>query len=243
MIFTNFYSEVYDQIHSNKEYDFEALQIVKIIEGLKISKDSSILDFGCGTGKHISNLNQAGYKVSGYDINTNMLQKAQSRNRNSVFYNNYVEIPKIHSFSYSLFDVLSYQILDEEIEDFFNEISGIVLNPGWIMLDGWHLPGLIKSPPVSRRKTFQHLNENLSREVLVSTEENFRITKLDINISSLEKNKSLLSETHFLRAFESNEITRKIKTLGGTDVNFFDGTDYSKPLSVDSWRFAVLFKI
>ena len=243
MIFTDFYSEVYDQIHSNKDYDFEALQISGIIEDLKISKNSLILDFGCGTGKHLLRLNARGYNVVGYDINKNMLLKAKSRNTASTFYSNYHEIPKAHTLCYSLFDVLSYQIYDEGIDNFLAEVCGTILEPGWILLDGWHLPGLLKDPPTSRNKTFEHMNENFRREVLVCTQNNFKVTELNISISSLNDNSVILQETHLLRAFEPHEIASKIRNFGGSDIIFFDGANYSKNLDETSWRFAVLFKL
>ncbi len=230
-------------MHSSKKYDSEAIQIARILEEQKVSKDSLILDFGCGTGKHLLSLSSAGYNVSGYDINKSMLLKAKSRNKSAIFYSNYLEIPKTYSFCYSLFDVLSYQILGEDISKFFSEICGIILKPGWILLDGWHLSGLLHNPPTSRTRTFQHLNQTLTREVLVSTDSNFKITELSISITSANSKRAILHETHSLRAFQSNEIAKIIREFGGTDIFFFDGEDYSKPLNETSWRFAVLFKL
>jgi SAM-dependent methyltransferase len=243
VIFTDFYSDIYDQIHSSKNYDSEASQIARVIKEQKISKDSLILDFGCGTGKHLLNLSTAGYTVSGYDLNENMLLKAKSRNKHSIFYSNYSQIPQRFTFCYSLFDVLSYQIHKEEVDKFLNEICGTILRPGWILLDGWHLSGLLHNPPTSRNRTFEYLNQTLTREVLASTDNNFKVTELSIKITNLHKNETLLQETHFLRAFQSNEISRSISEVGGVDIQFFDGMDYSKPLNETSWRFAVLFKL
>jgi SAM-dependent methyltransferase len=243
VIFTDFYSEVYDQIHLNKNYEYETLQIAGIIANLQISKSSSILDFGCGTGKHLLGLNTIGYKVSGYDINANMLQKAKFRNKASIFYSNYSEIPKAYTFCYSLFDVLSYQISEDSIDNFLTQVCGTILEPGWILLDGWHLPGLLQSPPTSRTRTFQYLSENFTREVLVSTNNNFKVTELCINIFNSENNSLKLQETHFLRAFEPQEIVSKIRSFGGSDIIFFDGENYLKNLDETSWRFAVLFKL
>jgi len=243
MIFTDFYADIYDQMHSSKNYDFEASQIARIINEQKIAKDSLILDFGCGTGKHLLCLNTSGYNVSGYDLNENMLLRAKSRNKKSIFYSDYSEIPQVFTLCYSLFDVLSYQVLDEEVSKFLNQICETILRPGWILLDGWHLSGLLQNPPTSQYRTFKYLDQTLTREVLVSTDDNFKVTELNIKIIGAHTNQTLLQETHFLRAFNSSEISTIISEVGGVELKFFDGMDYLKPLNETSWRFAVLFKL
>jgi 2-polyprenyl-3-methyl-5-hydroxy-6-metoxy-1,4-benzoquinol methylase len=52
-----------------KEIDF-------ILEELKLKPSSSILDIGCGTGRHSIELAKRGYKVAGVDISSGMLAEA-----------------------------------------------------------------------------------------------------------------------------------------------------------------------
>lgn len=243
MIFTDLYSEIYDQIHENKDYELEASQISNVILEMGLSKNSPVLDFGCGTGKHLSYLDKLGHKVAGYDINSYMLSKAKVRNKRLNFYSEFGEIPKIFKCSYSLFDVLSYQIYDDDLNHFLNQISKVVDNPGWILLDGWHLPGLLNSPPISNSRNFTHNDKSLTREVSVHTIEDFKITNLNIIIKEVGKNKLILEETHRLRAFTSFEIIKLIQKFGGVEITFLDGSNYLKPLTDTSWRFAVYFKL
>jgi SAM-dependent methyltransferase len=243
LIFTDRYSKIYDQIHSDKNYYFEALQILNIVNRLNISHNSPILDFGCGTGKHIEYLTSLGLNVHGYDINPHMLLESKLLNSGSNFYNNYSEIPKIFSFCYSLFDVLSYQIDDQTINYFFKEIINIIQKPAWILLDGWYLPGLLIDKPTSRTRKVKHLGDVITREVLVSSDNDFRVTNLNIRISSTNNDFQDFQELHSLRAYESNELIEFISNHGGKDIKFFDGSNYEKPLIDTSWRFAVLFKV
>ncbi len=53
-----------------KEVDF-------IIEELKLPHGSSILDIGCGTGRHAIEFARRGYKVTGVDISSGMLAEAE----------------------------------------------------------------------------------------------------------------------------------------------------------------------
>ena len=210
---------------------------------MNISQNSPILDFGCGTGKHIESLTSLGLNVHGYDINPHMLLEARLLNSGTNFYNNYSEIPGIFSFCYSLFDVLSYQIDDQTVDYFFKEIINTIQKPGWILLDGWYLPGLLSDKPTSRTRKVKHFGEIITREVLVSSDNDFRVTNLDIRISSTSNNFQDFQELHSLRAFESDELIEIISNHGGDGIEFFDGSNYEKPLVETSWRFAVLFKV
>lgn len=242
-MFSNRYVELYDKIHSEKNYEFESLQIANIIKSLKLTSDAEILDFGCGTGKHISYLHKSGFRISGYDINLSMIKKATVNNPGLEFYRNVSQIPKRFNFVYSLFDVLSYQIEDSSCDEYLNQLKERVEQPGWIFLDGWHLPGLLQSPPTSRSKSFEHLGKKFTRNVCVASVDKFRITRLEIELSQNESETEKIYETHLMRAFDEEEICGLINKLGGNLISFYDGSDYTIPLSSKSWRFAVLFKI
>jgi SAM-dependent methyltransferase len=50
-----------------------------LLETLRLPAGSTILDIGCGTGRHAVGLAQAGYLVTGVDISEEMLEKARER--------------------------------------------------------------------------------------------------------------------------------------------------------------------
>nr|MDO8134575.1 class I SAM-dependent methyltransferase [Candidatus Njordarchaeum guaymaensis] len=61
--------EVFTQ-NTVKEVDF-------VIEELKLQPGCSILDMGCGTGRHSVELAKRGYRVTGVDISSGMLAEAE----------------------------------------------------------------------------------------------------------------------------------------------------------------------
>jgi SAM-dependent methyltransferase len=74
-LFTN-----YAQQYENEVYTQGTLQEVDFIE-TEIGHDRSktILDIGCGTGRHDIELAKRGYQVKGIDLSSNMLDKAREK--------------------------------------------------------------------------------------------------------------------------------------------------------------------
>jgi ubiquinone/menaquinone biosynthesis C-methylase UbiE len=74
-LFTN-YANKYDQESftqgTKTEVDF-------IEEEMNFQKSSTILDIGCGTGRHAIELARRGYKVTGIDLSENMLNRAREK--------------------------------------------------------------------------------------------------------------------------------------------------------------------
>ena len=71
--------------HEAEQYDSEPFvqateqEVAFLIEQLKLPKGASILDVGCGTGRHSVALAQYGFAVTGIDLSDDMLEKARAR--------------------------------------------------------------------------------------------------------------------------------------------------------------------
>jgi SAM-dependent methyltransferase len=70
------HAKVYDQNVFTKGTEGE---VQFLLETMNLSQGSTLLDVGCGTGRHSVGLAQAGYQVTGVDISDAMLQKAAER--------------------------------------------------------------------------------------------------------------------------------------------------------------------
>jgi 2-polyprenyl-3-methyl-5-hydroxy-6-metoxy-1,4-benzoquinol methylase len=71
--------------HEAEQYDDEPFtqateqEVAFLIDQLKLPKGASILDVGCGTGRHSVALAQHGFEVTGIDLSDDMLEKARER--------------------------------------------------------------------------------------------------------------------------------------------------------------------
>jgi SAM-dependent methyltransferase len=240
MIFSKFYAECYDQIHSSKSYDGEAARMLKYLEGdLGRTGISRILDFGCGTGIHLNSLFDEKRELYGYDRNEYMLNIARQNHPDVFVTSDFTKIPGKLDLVYSLFDVINYQVSDEEIEIFFQSIASKMAQGAVLVVDGWHYSGVVQNPPKMRERDILLKSSIITRRVTPTSSDNFRTTVLDISLEDKFSSKTLARESHIMRAFDAPELAMFTQACGFTGVTFKDGRDWDKDLEPNSWRFVM----
>lgn len=71
------YSRYYDLLYRDKDYAGEAAYVRSLIERTKPGA-RTLLDLGCGTGRHDALLAELGYSVTGVDRSSEMLEVARA---------------------------------------------------------------------------------------------------------------------------------------------------------------------
>lgn len=74
-IYDDFYADIYDYLVFNSVKN--QYEVGEIANKSSPSSESNILDVGCGTGHHVSELNSGGFNTLGMDISPSMIKKAQ----------------------------------------------------------------------------------------------------------------------------------------------------------------------
>jgi len=241
--FSKKYTELYDLVHKDKNYFSEVSQLVLLMIKCGITRKSNILDFGCGTGRHLNALSKKGFEfLTGYDVNPNMIDVARINNDKLPIYSDISKIETKFDFVFSLFDVFSYQITNSDVEKFLSQVVEKCNSDKFGFIDGWYLPGVLRKPPENRNKKIVINNTVLLRKVTVQESESKNITNLKIDILHDSNKEIILSEQHKLRAYTKKELVSLITAKGGTDLIFMDGSNYELPLDDNSWRFALMFK-
>lgn len=240
-MFTEEYAAAYAQIHFEKDYRIEVLNLIK---NTQIKKNHHILDFGCGSGNHMQELMSLGYKVEGYDVSTDMISVAKKRGiPDELLHNEFRKIAKRYDLVYSLFDVISYQITEEQLSNYFLQISSILNPGGTIVFDGWHSSGVRLAKPEKRIRTFM-LKDLLVDRIVIPFSEGLGsdIYSLRIELVDSLTGRILTSEIHRLRAWSINEIRKNASSFGVVVSEVRDGRLNNQKLSKESWRFMVQMK-
>ena len=75
------YAAHYDRFYQSKDYAKETSFLHQLLAKYQVH---SILDVGCGTGTHLSNLEHCGYACEGIDLNIEMLEIAKTKVKGQV---------------------------------------------------------------------------------------------------------------------------------------------------------------
>ena len=78
------FAKYYDLCYSDKDYGKETVFLETLIKKNNI-KGKSVLEVGCGTGNHAIYLEKRGFKITGVDLNREMLSVARIKSKKSKF--------------------------------------------------------------------------------------------------------------------------------------------------------------
>lgn len=218
--FQSKYAGYYESVYTHKDYRMEVDVILEIQR--KYAPDSkSILDFGCGTGKHDALLKEFGFEVTGLDRSDSMLKLAQKRDLgNKVRFLHIDQASKIKDGSIdlglSLFDVFSYLTNDEDLNSFFELMKLKTKSLAPLIFDFWYLPAVIHLKPETRKKTIYHQNQSITRISESSLDCNTSCVTANHEFYILENGQLVdnFSESHLMRCFSKNEIDLILSQFG-----------------------------
>ncbi|EKD69454.1 MAG: Methyltransferase type 11 [uncultured bacterium] len=211
------YAEYYNLIYNDKNYKAEADYIDRLIKKYA-GNSKSILDLGCGTGRHDFLLAESGYDVTGVDFSEKMLEIAnrQSETSNSKLRIKYLsgDIRDLRlnlkfDVVAALFHVISYQTSNSDIMSAFKTAFEHVDDEGVFLFDCWYGPAVLNEKPEARVKRME--NEKISAVRIAEPELSPNENIVNINYTLIAKNKQNgaveeIKETHRMRYLFKPEI-------------------------------------
>ncbi|MBF0570630.1 MAG: class I SAM-dependent methyltransferase [Candidatus Omnitrophica bacterium] len=209
----NAYASYYDLLYKDKDYAAEGRYIDGVIRKYKPGA-KTVLNIGCGTGKHDSFLEKLNYQISGVDCSDTMLIEARKRailGKLEFFKGDArdFDLGKKFDVVISLFHVMSYQVTDNDILAVFRTAEKHLEQGGVFIFDFWHGAGVLNDPPVLRVK---RLEDEMVRVVRIAEpvmHKDRNVVDVNYQIFVLAKQSggySELQETHSMRYFFLPEI-------------------------------------
>jgi len=164
MVFGN-YARYYDLLYRDKDYEAEANYIHDLIQR-HAPKSNSILELGCGTGRHAALLAQKGYAIHGVDMSESMLAEAEQRRTQlaqevserlsfSLGDIRKVRVERTFDVVASLFHVISYQTTNEDLAAAFATARAHLKPGGLFVFDCWYGPAVLTDRPEVRAKKLE----------------------------------------------------------------------------------------
>lgn len=158
------YAQYYNLLYRDKDYAAEAAFILSIFKKNGLVP-GTLLDLGCGTGRHALEMAKAGITIDGVDISDTMLAIGRAAIAQEDFGSfgphlrkgdvRSIRLGKTFDAVTSLFHVMSYQNTEEDAAALLRT-AGAHLNPGGLFLfDFWYGPCVLHLKPEFRRKTME----------------------------------------------------------------------------------------
>ncbi len=221
--FGNLYSQYYDLLYSDKDYTGEVEYIDKLIKE-NASKTKTILDMGCGTGKHAELLCNKDYLVHGIDLSREMLKIAETRregkeNRLNFSHSNIqdLKLKKKFDLVVSLFHVMSYQNSNEELIKAFKVAKNHLNDDGIFIFDFWYGPAVLTDLPTTKVKRLDNQFIKVTRiaEPVLHAQENIVDVNYNIFIED-KKTQEIIEkkELHKMRYFFDTELEIICEQIG-----------------------------
>lgn len=237
------YAHYYDLLYRDKDYQGEADYVHGLIQD-HAPGARSILNLGCGSGRHDQCLVARGYTVTGVDISEEMLHAARNAATGTIALDympgdiRSVRLGKKFDAVISLFHVMSYQISNHDLLAAFRTAHEHLKPRGAFIFDCWYGPGVLSARPQMRTKVLEDEQIAVTRTAHPEMKQEQNV--VDVNYQLLVRNKldgreHEIRETHRMRYLFQPEIILFL-SLTGFELEAAHEWFSGSPLALDTWN-------
>lgn len=234
------YAHYYNLLYRDKDYPGE----VEYLDGLirsHLPSARSLLDLGCGTGRHAILLADRGYSVAGVDVSEEMLQAASAQDVPGTSFHcgdlRSIRLGASFDVVISLFHVISYQSSNADLAAAFATVREHLRPGGIFVFDCWYGPAVLSDPPVVRVKRLEDEQVRVIRiaEPVVHPNENLVDVNYHVLVSHTGRRETEeLRETHRMRYLFLPELEVMLRQAGLQLGSAFEWMTGKTP-GVDTW--------
>ena len=217
------YAEYYNAFYRDKDYQKEAETVSDLLKKYG-NNPRSIINFGCGTGRHDVELAKLGYRCVGIDLSEQMIEIARE-NAEKKGLDIEFSVSDIRDYKserkyeavISLFHVISYQSTNEDVLAAFRTARNMLEKGGVLLFDSWFGPGVLSEKPEVRVKKVETDTSYLIRMANPKMYPLDNLVDVSYEILSIDKKSGVcgkIDETHRMRYFFSPEIQLMLEMAG-----------------------------
>jgi len=233
------YAAYYDLLYRDKDYAAEAAFVAGRLRAHR-PEARSLLELGCGTGRHAAQFAGRGFAVTGVDRSEGMLEQARANAPGCRFLAGDIrELALGQRFDavISLFHVMSYQTTDADLGAALACASAHLAPGGLLLFDFWHGPAVLKTPPEVRVKEMADERVAVTRRADPVHHEKRHVVDVHFTVDIREQSGAraeTLRETHAMRYFFVPELKEFLAAAG---LELLEAGEWmtGAPASDDAW--------
>jgi SAM-dependent methyltransferase len=240
-VFTD-YAQFYDLYYAHKDYEAEA-QFVLDLAGRFGDAPRSVLDMGCGTGRHITEFLKRGLRCEGFDRSPAMLERARKSLAGQDIRLTEGDLTSFqggstHGLVVSMFAVMGYLTSNEDLIAGLRTARRHLSESGVFVFDGWFGPAVLSQRPAYRRHEYRRGEELIVREANpeldpVSQTVNVRY---EVTVSAGGRPVNHISEEHRMRLMFAQEMALAASAAGLEIVHCCPFMQPDGRVSTETWN-------
>lgn len=234
------YARWYDAIYSDKPYAAEC-DVIDAVAAPHIGPGPwRVLDLGCGTARHASELARRGNDVTAVDRSPAMLSLAVDETVRFVLGDlRTVTLDQTFDLVVSLFGVLSYQLSDDDVAAAMCAARRHLRARGLFVCDYWHAPAVRAMGPTRKLKQARAGHLLVHREAIplgLDVRRRRNTTRYVVRVTD-EAGRLVdeVCEEHTVRFFDPGEVAAQAAAAGFTIVETFADWSRTTPLNDRAW--------
>jgi SAM-dependent methyltransferase len=247
-VFDSQYAEQYDRLYAGKDYGQECDLIEAAIARHVIgAHPQTLLDVGCGTGKHSLELARRGYRMTGVDLSGHMLQRARA----SAAALPAEQQPKwlqgdARSFDASstfdmavmMFAVIGYLTGNDDVLAGLRNIRRHLKAGSLFVCDFWYGPSVLSDRPTDRVRVLKTERGEVIRATNTRLDIVSHTADVTFRLWSIEDERLVgqTEETHSTRFFFPQEFALMLAQSGFAMLGISAFPTLDQPLTDDTWN-------
>jgi SAM-dependent methyltransferase len=246
-VFSEEYAEYYNLLYQDKNYALETEYVCSLLNKFSDKASGSLLDVGCGTGRHAAEFCRKGFDVYGIDIAEEMLTIARKNVKQANFScqsaSSY-EFNQKFDFIVSLFHVMSYQNSNKDLFESLKNAYYHLAAGGLFIFDFWYGPAVLSDLPEVRVKKLENENVSVLRKATPNIDYNANIVYVNYELQIHNKKNntsSTIKESHPMRYLFLPELSFMLNKIGFEIVHTGEWLT-SEPLSKEAWNGVIVVK-
>ena len=220
------YSQAYDALYADKDYEAEC-DLIESMADRHGRGGRTVLDLGCGTGRHAVVLAARGWEVTGVDLSPEMLALAQRRGADAGLPEldlragdvRTVRLGRRYDVVLLMFAVLGYQLTDADVTATLETARAHIESGGVLLFDVWNGPAVEAIGPSDRTKSVGDGDRTIRRRARGALDVSTRTCIVDYSIDQLIDDEVIRTdhEQHRMRYFFEDEL-RELSRQAGLEI-------------------------
>ncbi|MDR1685066.1 MAG: class I SAM-dependent methyltransferase [Desulfovibrio sp.] len=245
----NDYARYYNLLYRDKDYAAEADFVLELLKQRGCAP-RTILDLGCGTGRHAGEMARRGVQATGVDVSETMLTLGRESINTPAPVDFSAPPPELRQGDaraarlgktfdavVSLFHVMSYQNTEDDALAVLKTARAHLKPGGLFLFDFWHGPGVLRALPERRERNLEDGEARIRRVAVPEhrLSDNVVVVNYSVTLVKSDGTSSSLRESHSMRYWFLPEL-RYLARQAGFSVAGEGGWMHREPPALSDWN-------